>query len=82
MSLGLVKGGQTSTKNSSIDSRNLVEALTRHVEANELTDMSRVETKRSYGSDCARYVSVASKAKGLDCYLLIASGIWVFVREP
>jgi hypothetical protein len=41
-----------------------------------------IEAKGSYGSDCTRDVSVAPMVRGLDYHLLIASGIWVFVREP
>lgn len=67
--------GETSTQNTSIDTRNLVKTLAGEVEANELTDVSRVEAKRNYGSDCTEDVSFAPTVESLDCHLLIASGI-------
>lgn len=59
MSLSLVECGETSTENSAVDSRDLVKTLAGGVEGNELTSVSRVEAKGSYGSDCTEYVSFA-----------------------
>ena len=43
---------KTGAEDLSVDAGDLVEALTREVEADELTDVGWVESERGYGTDC------------------------------
>ena len=73
--LGLVECGEAGAEDLSVDSRDLVEALTGEVEADELTNVFWVESEREYSTDCTKYVSINHTVRNCVCHLLIVSGI-------
>jgi len=75
VSLGRVECSLSGAEDLSVDARNLVKALTREVEADELTNVFWVESEREYGSNCAGSVSTDRMMRDQFCHLLIASGI-------
>jgi hypothetical protein len=75
VSLGLVECGKAGTEDLSIDAGDLVEALAREVEADELADVLGVESERKDSTNCADDVSIDRTVGHCLCNLLIASGI-------
>jgi hypothetical protein len=75
MSLGFVKCSKAGTEDLSVDAGDLVEALAREVEADELADVLGVESKRKNSTNCANDVSIDRVLERCLCNLLIASGI-------
>jgi hypothetical protein len=75
VSLGLVKCGEAGTKDLSVDAGDLVKALAREVEANELANVGWVETERKDSTNCADDVSIDWMVRYCLCHLLMASGI-------
>jgi hypothetical protein len=73
--LGLVECGEAGAEDLSVDSGDLVEALTGEVEADELTNVFWVKSEREYSADCANDVSTDQTVGNCFCHLLIASGI-------